>query len=213
MRIIEGEAEIAEGVEHLCAVEPRFETAIAEAGAPPLRRREEGFGALVAIVAGQQVSVAAADAIFAKVKAAGCIAPEAVLTRDEEGLRALGLSRPKARTLRALAEAVEAGRLCFTRQRTLELEKAMAELVAIKGVGPWTAEIYQMFSVGRADVFAPRDLALQEAARLLFELETRPSDKELAALAEPWAPWRAVAARALWAYYRVAKGRSGQIMA
>ena len=77
------------------------------------------------------------------------------------------------------------------------------------GIGRWTAEIYTMFSLGRADTFAPADLALQEAARLLFELETRPTERELRAMAEPWSPWRGVAARLLWAYYRVAKQREG----
>ena len=85
----------------------------------------------------------------------------------------------------------------------------MATLVALPGIGHWTAEIYAMFALGRADVFAPGDLALQEAARLLFDLDARPSEKELRAMAEAWSPWRAVAARLLWAYYRVAKSREG----
>ena len=82
-------------------------------------------------------------------------------------------------------------------------------LTRIKGIGVWTAEIYAMFSLGRADVFAPGDLALQEAAARLFELPARPRERELRAMAEAWSPWRAVAARLLWAYYRVGTGREG----
>ncbi|MBC7477867.1 MAG: DNA-3-methyladenine glycosylase 2 family protein, partial [Pseudorhodobacter sp.] len=85
----------------------------------------------------------------------------------------------------------------------------VAALVAVPGIGRWTAEIYAMFALGRADVFAPGDLALQEAARLLFELDKRPSEKELRAMSLAWSPWRSVAARILWAYYRVAKSREG----
>ena len=88
-------------------------------------------------------------------------------------------------------------------------EAVIANLVAIPGIGRWTAEIYAMFSLGRADVFAPGDLALQEAAKVLFGLEARPSERQFRAMAEAWSPWRAVAARLLWAYYRVAKSREG----
>ena len=88
-------------------------------------------------------------------------------------------------------------------------EDVVASLVAVPGIGRWTAEIYAMFSLGRADVFAPGDLALQESARILFEIDERPTEKALRAMAEAWSPWRAVAARILWAYYRVAKNREG----
>jgi DNA-3-methyladenine glycosylase II len=87
--------------------------------------------------------------------------------------------------------------------------EVVAELTRIKGIGVWTAEIYAMFSLGRADVFAPGDLALQEAAARLFDLDGRPKEKALRVMAEAWSPWRAVAARLLWAYYRVDKGREG----
>ncbi len=212
MRVIETEDDIAEGVAHLVAVEPRFAVAVEASGKPPLRRRPDGFATLVEIVVGQQVSTAAGRAIFSRMAAAGCLTPEAVLARDDAALRGLGLSRPKIRTLRAAAEATAERRLCFVRQRESPVEAAMEEMTAIKGIGPWTAEIYQMFAVGRADVFAPRDLALQEAARALFEQAERPTAPALAAMAAPWSPWRGVAARALWAYYRVLKGRSGQAL-
>jgi DNA-3-methyladenine glycosylase II len=89
--------------------------------------------------------------------------------------------------------------------------EAQEHLVAVKGIGPWTAEIYLMFYAGHADVFAPGDLALQEAVKLGFALPNRPNARQLAAIAEVWSPWRAVAARLLWAYYRVAKSREGVV--
>ncbi|MCI4666485.1 MAG: DNA-3-methyladenine glycosylase 2 family protein [Neomegalonema sp.] len=212
MRRIESEQDIAEGVAHLIAVEPRFAAVIDASGPPPLRRRPDGFSALVEIIIGQQVSVASGRAIFARVRAAGCDAPEACAQAGEATLRGLGLSRPKVAAIQAAAEAVLTGRLSFERQREADLDAAMDEMMSIKGVGPWTAEIYQMFAVGRADILPAKDLALQEAARELFDLPERPAPAQLSALAAPWAPWRAVAARALWAYYRVVKGRSGQAL-
>jgi DNA-3-methyladenine glycosylase II len=131
--------------------------------------------------------------------------PLVCLTHDEESLRALGLSRPKARYALALAGAG----IDYDALATLPEDEAIATLTAVKGIGIWTAEIYLMFSVGRADVFAPGDLALQEAARILFELPARPDEKTLRAQAAAWSPWRGVAARLLWAYYRAAKQREG----
>ncbi len=124
---------------------------------------------------------------------------------DDASLRAVGLSRQKMRYARALAVAD----LDFEGLRGLATDEVVARLVALPGIGPWTAEIYAMFSLGRADVFAPGDLALQEAARMLFSLEARPSERALRAMAQAWSPWRSVAARLLWAYYRVEKQREG----
>ena len=106
---------------------------------------------------------------------------------------------------RALAEA----RINYTALRSAPTEDVIATLVAVPGIGAWTAEIYAMFSLGRADVFAPGDLALQEAARVLFDLPERPKERALRDMACDWSPWRSVAARLLWAYYRVAKNREG----
>jgi DNA-3-methyladenine glycosylase II len=208
-RIIETQTDIAEGVAALIEIEPRFRIAVEQCGSIPLRRRPEGFAALLKAIVGQQISTAAAAGIWARVKDAGAVTHSAILAMTDGELRACGLSRPKVKYARAIAEAVESGALCFDTCRTASVTDAAAMLTAIKGIGPWTAEIYLMFSVGRADVFAPKDLALQEAARVLFGLENRPTDRELAAMAEAWSPWRAVAARILWTYYRVAKGREG----
>lgn len=208
-RIIETEADIAEGVAALGKIEPRFRIAAAEAGLIPLRRKPAGFAPLMQAVVGQQISVAAASGIWKRIDAAGATTPDAVMTLSDDALRDCGLSRPKVRYAKAIAEAVQSGALCFDRCRDAPVEEAIAELTAIKGIGSWTAEIYLMFSVGRADVFAPKDLALQEAARMLFELDARPTDRALSKMAESWSPWRAIAARILWAYYRAAKGREG----
>lgn len=204
-RIIETEACVAEGADWLAAREPRFAHALALTGVPPLRRRADGFAALWDAIISQQVSVASADAIWARLEAAGLVTAEAVAAAGEEALRGCGLSRQKLRYGRALAAA----EIDFDRLRGVPDGAVMAALVAVPGIGRWTAEIYAMFSLGRADVFAPGDLALQEAARRLFALEARPAEKAFRAMAEAWSPWRSVAARLLWAYYRVDKGREG----
>lgn len=213
MRLIETRRDIEEGLAHLTRVEPRFRRAIEISGPPPLRRRPGGFPTLVEIVVGQQVSTASARAIRDRIRAAGRDQAEPLAAATEAELRALGLSRPKVRALKAAASAALEGRLDFDRLRDAPIEDALAEMTAIWGVGPWTAEIYQLFAVGRADLLPTRDLALQEGARSLLDLPTRPEPADLAVLAAPWAPWRAVAARALWAYYAAMKGRSGVTLA
>ncbi len=204
-RIIVSDACVAEGADWLARAEPRFATAMRETGALPLRRAPDGFGHLLSAIVSQQVSVASARAIRGRLEDAGMTTPEAILAVDEAHLRGLGLSRQKARYARALAEAG----IDFEALRHAPTDAVVARLTQVKGIGVWTAEIYAMFSLGRADVFAPGDLALQEAARLLFELPERPKERELRAMAEAWSPWRSVAARALWAYYHVAKDREG----
>jgi len=204
-RIIETEACLAEGAAWLAGAEPRFAAALAATGPLPLRRREDGFSALLGAIVSQQVSTAAARAIWARLAAGGLVAPAAVLAAPEQALRAAGLSRQKVRYAKALAAAG----IDFAALREAPDEAVVATLVALPGIGRWTAEIYAMFSLGRADVFAPADLALQEAARMLFELPDRPREAALRAMAAGWSPWRAVAANLLWAYYRVARGREG----
>lgn len=210
LRIIASERDLADGVRDLLAIEPRFQIAIAEGGPPPLRRRPGGFAALMTILTEQQISVASARAIWARLDAAGATTAEAVAAMGPEALCACGLSRPKARYALAIAEAELSGALSFDRIASAALDDAMAELTAVKGVGRWTAEVYLMFCEGRADLFPSGDVALQEAARALFALDERPKGAELDALAAPWSPWRAVAARMLWAYYRSLKGREGK---
>lgn len=204
-RIVETPACLAEGAAWLAQREPRFAHALALTGPLPLRRRADGFAALLSAIISQQVSVASADAIWRRMEAAGLTDPQRVLVVEEGALRACGLSRQKIRYAKALAEA----RIDYDALRRAAPEQAIATLIEVPGIGRWTAEIYAMFSLGHADVFAPGDLALQEAARLLFALSERPREKVLREMALPWSPWRSVAARLLWAYYRVAKQREG----
>ena len=204
-RIIETSACVAEGAAFLAGVEPRFAAALRETGPLPLRRRPDGFGQLLGAIVSQQVSVAAANSIWNRIKAAGLDDPQNIVRASDEDLRAAGLSRQKIRYSRALSGA----EIDYDRLRSCPDEEVIETLTSVSGIGRWTAEIYAMFSLGRADVFASGDLALQEAARMLFETGERPNDRQLRAMAEAWKPWRAVAARLLWAYYRAAKGREG----
>lgn len=196
---------VAEGAAWLAAREPRFAHALALTGPLPLRRREDGFRALLSAIVSQQVSVASANAIWARLDGAELCDPVRMAIATDEDLRAAGLSRQKARYGQALARAG----IDFAALRDVPDEGVVEVLTAVPGIGRWTAEIYAMFALGRADVFAPADLALQEGARLLFALEARPSEKALRTMAEAWSPWRAVAARMLWAYYHVEKQREG----
>lgn len=204
-RIIETPDCVAEGAAWLARAEPRFAAAMALTGPLPLRRHADGFAALLDAIVGQQVSVASANAIWARLEAAGLTGQAAMAVASDEALRAVGLSRQKARYGRALAQAG----IDFDGLRGMADGRVIETLMAVPGIGAWTAEIYAMFALGRADVFAPGDLALQEAARLLFDLPERPRERAFRQMAEAWSPWRAVAARALWAYYRVAKTREG----
>ena len=196
---------VAEGADWLAAQEPRFAEALSLVGVLPLRREEDGFAALLRAIVGQQVSVASARAIWGRLENMGLTEAAVMAAASDEDLRAAGLSRQKARYGRALAQAG----IDFSALRGVPDVDVVRELVAVPGIGVWTAEIYAMFALGRADVFAPGDLALQEAARMLFRLEARPTEKALRMMAEAWSPWRSVAARILWAYYRVAKDREG----
>ncbi|WP_299370005.1 DNA-3-methyladenine glycosylase 2 family protein [uncultured Tateyamaria sp.] len=204
-RIIETQADVDEGAAWLAAQDPALARAVDIAGPLPLRRRPDGFAALLNAIIGQQVSTASANAIWQRLDAGGLTAPAAVLAAREEGLRSAGLSRQKISYALALAEAG----IDYDQLRSVSDADVIAQLTAVKGIGVWTAEIYAMFALGRADVFAPGDLALQEAARMIFDLPERPKERALREMAEEWRPWRAVAARLFFTYYRVAKGREG----
>jgi len=196
---------VAEGAAWLAAADSRFAAALTLVGELPLRRRADGFEALLDAIVGQQVSVASARAIWGRMEAAGLTSAIGMAAASDEALRMVGLSRQKARYGRELAQAG----LNFDALRLLPDDEVVAALVAVPGIGRWTAEIYAMFALGRADVFAPGDLAMQEAARLLFDLPARPSEKALREMSLAWSPWRSVAARILWAYYLLAKSREG----
>ena len=190
--------------------DPRFVALIASAGRPPLRRRPDGFAGLAATIVAQQLSTASANAIWGRIATAfDPIEPTAIMRARPARLARLGLSAPKIRALKEIARAIARGQLALATLGDLNAEDAHAALTAIHGIGPWTADIYLLSCLGHADAWPAGDLALQEAARVAFGLRARPTAKEMVALAEPWRPWRSVAARVLWTYYRAVKGREG----
>jgi DNA-3-methyladenine glycosylase II len=212
---IADEAALAAAAEALRRKDPEFVgRLVAVGGPPPLRRREPGFAGLAAIIVSQQVSVGSASAIFGRLEAriAPLEAARLAAATDEE-LRGCGLSSAKIGTLRAVAETIAEGRLDLERLAALDAEDAHQALIAVKGIGPWTADIFLLFCLGHPDAFPAGDLALQEAVKLALPLKSRPDAARLERIAERWRPWRGVAARMLWAYYRAVKARSGMALA
>ena len=207
---IHTEADLEAALAALTLAEPRFAALVEQAGRPPLRRRPGGFAGLAATIVSQQLSTASAAAIWGRLAAAfDPFEPAAILRARKDRLARLGLSAAKIRTLKEIARAIDRERLALATLGELAAEEAHSALTAIHGIGPWTADIYLLGCLGHADAWPAGDLALQEAARLAFGLKTRPTAKQMLPLAEPWRPWRAVAARVLWTYYRSVKGREG----
>ena len=204
-RIITSQECISEGLVALNKLEPKFRQAINAIDEIPLRRTSGGFDRLLSTIVSQQLSVAAADAIWKKIELAGMNQINKIKKVSDQDLRQVGLSKQKVRYVRSLANA----QINYDALKAMPTSQVVSELTQVSGVGNWTAEIYAMFSLGRADVFAPGDLALQEATRLLFNLPERPSEKELRVMAKEWSPWQAVAARLLWSYYNDQKKREG----
>jgi len=207
MRIIETDADLREGIRVLRRKCAHLRRVHDFAGDPPVRRHAAGFEGLARIVVGQQLSLASAEAIWRRLTlAVRPMTPRQFLKLNEEALRQAGLSRGKVRTLRAVSEAVERG-LDLGRLAHAPDTAVHDTLTAVPGIGPWSADIFLLFCLGRADAFAPGDLALQTVAADVLSLEARPSREELSAIAERWRPWRGVAAHLLWAYYKAAAAR------
>ncbi|MFC5069668.1 DNA-3-methyladenine glycosylase family protein [Flaviflagellibacter deserti] len=205
-RTIANEDDLAAHIGALVRVDSHMGKVADAAGHVPLRWMEHGFAGLVWVIMGQQISTSAARAIHDRLETAlGTITPETVLAASDEALRVAGLSIQKIRTIRASAQYVQDG-FDLTSLVDMDAEDAVTALTAIKGVGRWTAEVYLLFALGHTDIFPAGDLALQEAARVALELDERPKEKAVLALAEAWRPHRSAAARLLWAYYRVLKG-------
>ena len=186
-----GRAGLKTGLKHLAAVDPDLASVLAAHGEPPLWDRDPGFPTLVRIILEQQVSLASARAAFDKLRAAvRRLAPETFLALDDGELLKVGFSRQKAGYCRGVAALERVG-----------TAEARRRLLAIRGVGPWTADIYLLMALGRRDVWPAGDLALAKASRDVKSLTTTPGAEELEVLAEPWRPWRSVAARLLWHHY------------
>ncbi len=191
----------------IVGIDPALARAHAQTPAFGWRRRVGGFEGLFHMIVDQQVSVASAAAIWARVEAglAGEVTPECVLATSIESLRSFGLSIQKATYGHEIARAHVDGRIDFDHLERLSDEEAIARLVAIKGVGKWTAETFLMFCEGRRDVFPGGDIALQEAMRWADGASLRPTEKQAYARAEIWRPHRSVAAHLLWGWYGAVK--------
>lgn len=201
--------DIAEGAAFLAAACPHMRAIHAELGDPPLRRHPAGFYGLARIVTGQQLSVASAEAIWRRVQAlVEPFTPQAYLALSEGNLQQAGLSRAKRDTLRGLAEALADDRLDLEALHRASEADIHAALTALRGIGPWTADIYLMFCLGRADAWSPGDLALQYAVMDALALASRPTAAEMTEIAERWRPWRGIAARLLWSYYAARRKRA-----
>jgi DNA-3-methyladenine glycosylase II len=207
-RIIETEADIAEGATALAGACEHMAGVYAVTGPPPLRRRPSGFAGLARIITGQQLSVASAGAIWGRVeKAVRPIEPDSWLRKRAPTLRKCGLSAGKVATIGTIAEAISSDALDLHALAGADEETIKAQLTALKGVGPWTADIYIMFCLGRADGWAPGDLALRYAVQDATGADEMPSFLAMEEIAEKWRPWRGVAARMLWAYYAVRRAQ------
>lgn len=190
-------------------MEPRFADIVSRHGSPPLWPREPGFETLVLLMLEQQVSLAQARAMYARVlAAAGTVTPGAIAALGESGLRSIGVTRQKSAYLVALAAQLQRGELDLEAIAALPDAEAAAGLDALHGVGPWTAQCYLLFALRRRDVFPSADLALLEAVRGLWRLRERPTPTALSRRAEAWRPDRAAAARLLWHHYLAERGRT-----
>ena len=205
--LIESDEIMVEAVDALISCEPLFAGVIKHTGVPKLRLRADGFQTLLQAIVSQQVSVAAANAIWSRLEFENFLDPHKILQMNEVHLKAVGLSRQKIRYAKALAAAD----LDYMDLRKKGDDEVIKILTEVPGIGVWTAEIYAMFSLKRADVFAAGDLALKESARLLFSLDERPNEVELRVLSKKWSPWRSVAALLLWDYYGFIKNREGVV--
>ncbi len=191
-----------EAVTELAQRDPDLGAVVARHGPPPLWAREPGFPTLVLLILEQQVSLASARAAYNRLEAAaGTVTPAGLLALSNDELRAAGFSRQKTGYARALAQAILDGAFDPDSLSDLDDDGVRHALTALKGIGPWTAEIYLLMVLRRPDVWPVGDLALATAAQQVKGLAARPTPAELAALAEPWRPWRAVAARVLWHHY------------
>ncbi|MBS7696000.1 MULTISPECIES: DNA-3-methyladenine glycosylase 2 family protein [unclassified Chelatococcus] len=215
---ISTEETLAANLAALIAHDPLMAQLVAAGATPPLRLRQAGYSGLASIITAQQLSTASADAIWRRLtERFPSLDARDIASAPDMDLRAVGLSAGKVRTLKALAAAITEGGLALDRLHEMPAEDAEKALVAVHGIGKWTAEVYLLFCTGHPDILPAGDLALQEAARLAlgaaWEQERRPTEKELRVIAERWRPWRGTAARILWAYYRIAKGREGMTLA
>jgi len=202
------DTDLQAGLAQLLVADPRLQPIAEKAGTFGLRRREPGLPGLCSIVCGQQLSTASAAAIRGRLFAAfDPFDHDTVRRARVDKLKRLGLSAAKIKSIREIGKAVAERRIDLTAVGNMDADQAHAALIALHGIGPWTADIYLLFCLGHADAFPSGDLAVQESARIAFALRKRPDAKALLRMAEAWRPWRGVAAHLLWAYYHAVKKR------
>jgi DNA-3-methyladenine glycosylase II len=192
----------AQGLHVLCRRDPDLDQIRMRFGPPPMWAREPGFPTLIHIILEQQVSLASARAAYDRLLAAvSSLTPARFLELDDATLKTIGFSRQKTAYGRELAGAILSGRLDPAKLGTFDDATVRSELIKIKGIGPWTADIYLLMALRRPDAWPSGDLALANAAQRVKGLASRPTPDELEDLSTSWKPWRAVAARLLWHYY------------
>jgi len=203
-----GERTLKKAALYLTAQDADLAGIVDKFGPPPLWAREEGFGTLIQIILEQQVSLSSAKAAYVRLLAAAeLLTPERFLRFNDDELKAIGFSRQKTVYGRELARSIVEGRLDLVALRGMNDECVRSELMKVKGIGRWTADIYLLMALRRADVWPRGDLALAVAAQKVKGLASRPVDQELEAMSTHWRPWRAVAARLLWHYYLSSKNQ------
>lgn len=204
------QADLEDAIAALVRQDPRLKPILALAGMPSLRRREPGFVGLAHIVCGQQLSTSSASAIWARLTAAfDPFHHDALRRARADRLGRLGLSAAKIKTLKHVARELAAERLNLDVLAEEDAEAAHHTLTALPGIGPWTADVYLLFCLGHGDAWPAGDLAVQEAIKLGLGLKERPTEKQMAPLAEVWRPLRGAAAHLWWTYYRAVKKREG----
>ncbi len=204
---------VAWHLDALVAQVPALEPVRAAAGVVMPRRNPVHFAGMAKVICGQQLSVQSAAAIWSRFEnLPGALDPQTYLGLSEEAVRGVGFSRGKFVALRAVSEAVLAGELDFAQVEALPAEEATARLVAIKGIGPWTAEVYLLFCAAHPDIFPAGDLALLKAAHTGLGLDARPTIKEMIAIARDWSPHRSVAALLFWRYFAALKQRESSLL-
>ncbi|MGY3033113.1 DNA-3-methyladenine glycosylase II [Bradyrhizobium sp. USDA 4354] len=207
---LETQSDLEEAVHALITRDPRLKPVLEIAGMPALRRREPGFTGLAHIVCGQQLSTASATAIWGRLSAAfDPFDHDAVRRARTDRLGRLGLSAAKIKTLKHLAREITAQRLNLDVLAEEDADAAHHTLIALPGIGPWTADVYLLFCLGHGDAWPAGDLAVQEGIRIGLGLKARPTEKQMAPLAEPWRPLRGAAAHLWWSYYRAVRKREG----
>ncbi|HET8676287.1 MAG TPA: DNA-3-methyladenine glycosylase 2 family protein [Blastocatellia bacterium] len=196
------EGSLARGVRYLCKRDTDLAGIVKEFGPPPMWEREEGFHTLIHIILEQQVSLASARAAYNRLlDSASPLTPAAFLELDEARLKRIGFSRQKTGYGRALARAIADNWLNLAALGSLPDAEVKTELMKVKGIGHWTADIYLLMALRRPDIWPSGDLALAVAVERVKRLRSRPTNEELTAMSHQWQPWRAVAARLLWHYY------------